>query len=103
MATKMNGPAPTWRRRGGTPQQEWQARALVSQEERERFGAAARRVEAAARQKQGIGLDAELDHYDQAALHRRVLESVLVQHGYLLLTRRRIPQRVFGRRVANFR
>jgi hypothetical protein len=36
-------------------------------------------------------------------LGRRVLTSVLVQHGDLEIRRRRIPQRVFGRKAANFR
>jgi transposase InsO family protein len=85
------------------PLAEWEARRVPSLAERERFGAEVRRVEQAVRQDKGIALDAELEHYEQAALHRRVLESVLVQHGLLLTTRRRIPQRIFGRKAASFR
>jgi hypothetical protein len=59
-----------------------------------------RRLETEARCAGGIALDADLDHYQQAALHRRVLESALVQHGYLSITRRPIPQQLFGRKVA---
>jgi transposase InsO family protein len=90
------------RLRRRAPQEEWQARSVPSLAERDAFGVEVRRVERAARQAEGIALDAKLDHYEQAALHRRVLESVLVQHGFLLLTRRRIPQRIFGRRAAMF-
>jgi transposase InsO family protein len=91
------------RLRRGTPQEEWEGRRPPNQAERAYLDAEVRRQEAEVRQQGGIALATELDHYDQAALHRRVLESVLVQHGYLLMTRRRIPQRIFGRKVANFR
>jgi transposase InsO family protein len=91
------------RRRRGTAEEEWAERRAPSEEERDSFGAEVSRLAAAAREQKGIALDAELDHYDQAALHRRVLESVLVQRGFLWMTRRRIPQRIFGRKTADFR
>lgn len=89
-----------WRRQSSLA--EWQARRVTSRAERAAFGAEARRQEEVARRQGGIALDEEIDHYEQAELHRRVLESVLVQHGLLLMMRRRIPQRIFGRKAANF-
>jgi transposase InsO family protein len=89
--------------RGPTPAEAWDARRPLPPSERDRFAATVRSMEAEARQQAGIGPDLELDHYAQAALHRRVLQAALVQHGYLSLTRRRIPQRLFGRKVAMFR
>jgi hypothetical protein len=40
------------------------------------------------------------DHYEEAALYRRVLTQVLVERGLLTMTRRRIPQKFFGQKVA---
>jgi transposase InsO family protein len=91
------------RPRRGTAEQEWSGRQGRRGEERRQFGEAVRRQESVMRQQGGKELTAELDHYEQAALHREVLESVLVQRGFLLLTRRRIPQRIFGRKTADFR
>jgi transposase InsO family protein len=89
--------------RGPTPAEAWAARRPLGDDERTVFAAAVERLEAAARSEQGIAPEADLDHYDQAALHRRVLKSALVQGGYLLLTRRRIPQRLFGPKRASIR
>jgi transposase InsO family protein len=88
---------------GLTPAEAWEARRPPISTEREHFGATVRIREEERRRQEGLGREVELDHYEQAGLHRRVLEAALVQHGYLWLTRRRIPQRLFGRKVANFR
>jgi len=89
--------------RGPTPAEIWAARRPPTQGERDRFAATVHQGEEAARHQAGIDAGVELDHYEQAALHRRVLEPALVQHGYLSLTRRRVPQRLFGRKVAMIR
>jgi putative transposase len=89
--------------RGPTPAEAWATRCPLPSSTRDRFAATVRPMEEAARRQAGIALDVVLDHYEQAALHRRVLQPALVQHGYLSLTRRRIPQRLFGRKVAIFR
>ena len=89
--------------RGPTPAETWAVRRPATQDERDRFAATVRQREAEARRQAGIDAEVELDHYEQAALHRRVLEPALVQHGYLSLTRRRIPQSLFGRKVAMIR
>jgi transposase InsO family protein len=89
--------------RGPTPAEAWAARRSPTQSERDRFAATVHQCEQEARRQEGIDLHVELDHYEQAALHRRVLQEALVQHGYLSLTRRRVPQRLFGRKVAMIR
>src|SRR5262249_49952489 len=86
---------------GPTPEQAWQARRSLTMAEREAFGTRVRDLEERARWQTGLAKDAELNHYEQAALHRRVLQQVLVESGLLSITRRRIPQRFFGQKVAN--
>jgi transposase InsO family protein len=87
--------------RGPTPQQLWETRRPPTMEQRAAFGAAIRQLEAQFRARDGIALEAELKHYEQAALHRRVLQQVLVECGLLTITRRRIPQTFYGQKVAN--
>jgi transposase InsO family protein len=87
--------------RGPTPQQLWELRRPPTMDDREAFGAAVRQLEMQFRVKDGIGLKTELDHYEQAALHRRVLQQVLVERCLLTITRRRIPQTFYGQKVAN--
>jgi transposase InsO family protein len=87
--------------RGPTPLQAWESRRAPTADEFQAFAAWVREAEAVLHSELGIAQDAPLDHYEQAALHRRVLTQVLVEHGFLTITRRRIPQRFFGHKVAN--
>jgi transposase InsO family protein len=96
-----NGTARPRGPRGMTPAQAWECRQPPTGAEREQFAALVRQQEAASRRQEGIAEEAVLEHYEQAALHRRVLTQVLVERGLLTITRRRIPQRFFGRKVAN--
>jgi transposase InsO family protein len=86
---------------GPTHQQLWESRRPPTLDEREAFGAAVRQLEEQLRRQGGIAPEAELKHYEQAALHRRVLQQVLVERGLLTITRRRIPQTFYGQKVAN--
>jgi hypothetical protein len=90
-------------RHGPTPEQAWSARRPVTTSTRENFGAMVRRYEAQDRACQGVALDAILDHYEQAELHRGVLQQTLLDCGLLTITRRRIPQTFYGQKVANIR
>ena len=90
-------------RHGLTPEQAWAERRPVTLSEHEAFGAKVRRCEAQVRGFKGITLDANLDHYEQAELHRGVLQQVLLESGLLTITRRRIPQTFCGQKVANIR
>jgi transposase InsO family protein len=87
--------------RGPTPEQLWQSRRPPSLAEREAFGVCVRHLEEQMRTQAGIALEAHLDHYEQAAHHRRVLQQVLVERGLLTITRRRLPQTFYGQKVAN--
>jgi len=94
------------RRRGAqgpTPQQLWESRQPVSLAEHESFSASVRHLEKQLRGQDGIAPDAQLDHYEQAALHRRVLQQVLMERGLLTITRRRLPQTFYGQKVDNIK
>jgi transposase InsO family protein len=86
---------------GRSPQETWDARRAPTEDDREAFAAQVHRLEEQARQDEAIALDAELNHYEQAALHRRVLQNALVERGFLSMTRRRITQRFYGQKAAN--
>jgi transposase InsO family protein len=86
---------------GPTPQQLWESRRTPTLAERAAIGVAVRRLEQRLRDQDGIAPDLALDHYEQAALHRRVLQQVLVERSLLTITRRRIPQTFYGQKVAN--
>ncbi len=88
---------------GPTPQQLWESRRPVSLDDHAAFGVAVRHLEEQIRAQDGIAPEAHLDHYEQAALHRRVLQQVLVERGLLTITRRRLPQTFYGQKVANIR
>jgi len=84
-----------------TPQQLWESRRSPTLAEREAFGVEVRQLEEQLRAQDGSATDAHLEHYEQAALHRRVLQQVLVERGLLTITRRRLPQTFYGQKVAN--
>jgi transposase InsO family protein len=89
--------------KGPTPVETWDARRPPTRNEHEAFRSLVREREALLRCQDHIALDAALDHYEQAALHRRVLTQVLVESGLLTIERRLIPQRFFGKRAAKIR
>lgn len=86
---------------GPTPQQAWEWRRPLTRGERQAFAARVIDLEEQARCQAGIARDEQLNHYEQATLHRRVLQEALVGSGILSITRRRIAQRFFGQKVAN--
>jgi transposase InsO family protein len=88
---------------GPTPQELWAARRPPTWDERAALATQVRRLEEQFRAESGIALDAKPTHYDQAALHRRVLQQVLVERGLLTITRRRLPQTFYSQKVANIR
>ena len=89
--------------RGPTPMEAWDARRPPTAAERDAFAVRVEGLEESARIRKGLALDVELEHYDQAALHRGVLQQALVECGYLSFTRRRLPQLFFGKKAASFR
>jgi hypothetical protein len=87
--------------RGPTPLQAWESRRPPSAADFQAFALGVEQAEVRLRTAGGITPGAALDHYEQAPLHRRVLTQVLVERGFPTITRRRIPQRFFGQKVAN--
>ena len=88
-------------RGGASPEAVWEGRRPPSRSEREAFGRAVQEAEEVDRGQGGLEPREYQDHYEQAALYRRVLTQVLVECGLLTITRRRIPQKFFGQKVAN--
>jgi hypothetical protein len=88
---------------GPTPAEDWEARRPPTPSAHAAFGGLVREQEILLRSQDPIALDAVLDHYEQAALHRRVLTQALVDSGLLTIERRRIPQRFFGQKAAKIR
>jgi transposase InsO family protein len=88
---------------GPTPEEAWQSRRPPSLPEREAFARAVRQLEDNTRDQRGIALETVLDHYEQAALHRGVLQQALLERGLLTITRRRLPQTFYGQKVANIK
>jgi transposase InsO family protein len=87
--------------RGRSPEAAWEDRRPPSRSAAEAFGRAVQQAEEAVRREEGISQGTVLEHYEQAALQRRVLTQLLVESGLLTITRRRIPQKFFGQKVAN--
>jgi transposase InsO family protein len=82
-----------------TPAETWLLRTAVSPEERARFQAAVARERLHVREEKKIASAKELDHWDASAVDRQALQRVLVEHHYLLFRRRRIPARIWPRKV----
>jgi hypothetical protein len=53
-----------------------------------------------ARDELGIAQEESLDHWRHSAVDRQALERALVEHGYLLFTRRRLPLTIRPGKVA---
>src|SRR5207244_5338653 len=79
--------------RGPTPAEVWETRRPPTQAQRAAFPALVQDQEMIARRQDGIAADAVLTHYEHAALQRRVLTQVLLEGGFLTITRRPIPTR----------
>jgi transposase InsO family protein len=94
-----NEVARPWGAHGPNPTQVWASRVLLSRSERTLFQTSVRRLEQEQRQAGGIPMDANLDHYQQAAVDREAIRRALVAHGFLLFTRRRIPTPIKRRKV----
>jgi transposase InsO family protein len=84
---------------GRTPSQAWLSRADLTAVERACFRLAVDRQRFAQRTEQHIALDEPLDHWRFSALDRQAVPRALVEHGYLLYRRRRIPLQVRGTKV----
>jgi hypothetical protein len=87
--------------RGPTPEQQWQARRPVSAAERALFAQTVARLRDEERALEGEAREGVLEPARARRLERVVLCRALVEHGYLLFSRRRIPLRLRRRKAAN--
>jgi len=76
---------------GRTPTAVWEGRSAIGIAERLRFAMAVECQREQARVELGIGAEACLDHWNEGKVDRKAIERALVEHDYLLFTRRRIP------------
>jgi putative transposase len=76
---------------GRTPAEVWARRSPIGIGERLRFALTVEYQRDPARGQLGIDSEACLNHWDQSKVDRKAIERALVEHDYLLFTRRRIP------------
>jgi putative transposase len=76
---------------GPTPDQSWAARPTITADERTCFQDAVQRHRHEVRLQQGKPIYGPLGHQEERAMDRLAIQRALVEHGYLLFSRRRIP------------
>jgi transposase InsO family protein len=74
-----------------TPDEAWQQRQTISQEQRSRFCATLDRLRHEVRTEERCPMEAPLPHSVQCVIDRSAIRRALVEHGYLYFRRRRIP------------
>jgi len=82
------------RLRGLTPEQVWEARAALTEEQRASFRATVEYYRREERSQRGLPLEGLLCRTEQAAIDRVAYRRALVAHDLLLFRRRRIPPRI---------
>jgi hypothetical protein len=76
---------------GPTPDRLWDARVLLTADDRTLFGTSVSQERITARVELGLSIEAELAVLDDRAVDRQAIRRALVEHDYLLFSRRRIP------------
>jgi transposase InsO family protein len=79
---------------GRTPTDVWERRTAIGVGERFRFALSVEGHRDTVRQDLGIEPKEYLDHWHQGKVDRQALQRALVEHDYLLFTRRRIALRI---------
>jgi len=87
--------------RGVAASQVWQAREPISPLERTRFELTVARHGFDLRAEPTSANGNQLDHWQRSEIDRKTLTRALVEHAYLLVTRRRIPLTNKSQKVAN--
>jgi transposase InsO family protein len=88
-------------RRGPTRQELWQARHRVRQETRRLFQETVAQLRPEGRAKAGLAPEGPWTAAEERQVNRQAVRRALVEHGYLLLSRRRIPLPVEKLKTAN--
>jgi transposase InsO family protein len=76
---------------GPTPDESWAARSTITADERVRFQETVDRHRHEVRVQQGLALVGPLTRQEERAMDRLAIQGALVEHQYLLFSRRRIP------------
>jgi transposase InsO family protein len=79
----------------------WTSRTPISNCERVHFDLTAERERILERTQQQYALEDHLDHWCSSEVDRKAIARALVEHGYLLYSRRRIPLTIKPRKVTN--
>ena len=87
--------------RGPTPAETWARRSAIGLTERRRFQLTVERRRAEVYTERAIDLSEQPDHWKDSAIDRKAIQRALVEHGYLLFRRRRIPLEISEGKVAN--
>jgi transposase InsO family protein len=85
---------------GRTPTSVWESRTPVGMMERVLFALTLERQRFQVKDDLSIAQELTLEHWRQSAVDRQAIERALVEHGYLLFTRRRIPLTIRAGKVA---
>lgn len=76
---------------GPTPDDLWHSRVLLTAEERTRFGTSVTQERIIARIELALSIEADLADLDAREVDRHAIRRALVEHDFLLFSRRRIP------------
>lgn len=77
--------------RGPTPDDLWQQRSVITQAERERFQTSVDHHRNLVRLEEGVSAEESLTSWELRSLDRKAIRRALVELGYLVFRRRRIP------------
>jgi transposase InsO family protein len=81
--------------RGPTPAETWALRTAISPAERLQFQVTVDRHRYQVRTQEHLHMK-DLNHWEDSAVDRKAIQRALVEHGYLLFRRRRIPLEITG-------
>lgn len=77
--------------RGPTPDKLWQERSVITQAERDRFQTSVDHHRNLVRLEEGVSAEEPLTSWELRSLDRKAVRRALVELGYLVFRRRRIP------------
>jgi transposase InsO family protein len=84
---------------GPTPKESWNERMPLLQAEREMFRRTYRRYYAQECSERGLPWRQHLQHYENASIDRVAIGRALIEHGFLLIRRKRVSLPIRSRRV----
>jgi transposase InsO family protein len=88
-------------RRGPSRQELWQARPRLTPEQRQLFQHTVEQLRAEERAREGLAQEGPWTAAEERQVDRQAIRRALVEHGYLLFSRRRIPLPIEKLKTAN--